>query len=136
MLEQVRGDNCRDQVRGAGTNHPATVEMYDEIGLYSKLEPRGIIAPLFHYWDRAAGERIAEFDHAHLKDDTRFPFALQCERIKIVEEALAMARANPLSEARMAANVTGFSQHADGVTATIETVCSPDTLRGRYIVSA
>ena len=26
--------------------------------------------------------------HAHLKDDTRFPFVLQCERIKIVEEAL------------------------------------------------
>ncbi len=136
ILEQLSDDNFLDQVPRAGTNHPATLEMYDEIGLYSKLEPRGIIAPLFHYWDRAAGERIAEFDHAHLKDDTRFPFALQCERIKIVEEALAMARANPLCEVRMAANVTGFSQDADGVTATIETVDGPETLRGRYIVSA
>jgi hypothetical protein len=41
--------------------------MYDEVGLY-ELEP-GIIAPLFHYWDRAKSELIAEFDHAVLKDD-------------------------------------------------------------------
>ena len=41
-----------DQVPRAGTNHPATLEMYDDIGLYEKLEPRGIIAPRFQYWDR------------------------------------------------------------------------------------
>src|SRR5215510_1500813 len=88
VIEQLRDDNFLDQVPRAGTNHPATLEMYEDIGLYRRLEPRGIIAPLFHYWDRAKGELIAEFDHAVLKDDTRFPFALQCERIKIVEEAL------------------------------------------------
>ena len=100
VIEQLSDANFLDQVPRAGTNHPATLEMYDEIGLYEKLEPRGIIAPLFHYWDRA-GERIAEFDHAVLKDDTKFPFVLQCERIKIVEEGLKMAKANPLIEVRM-----------------------------------
>ena len=64
-------------------------------GFTSKLEPRGIIAPLFHYWDRHESKLIAEFDHAHLKDDTRFPYVLQCERIKIVEEALKLAKAHP-----------------------------------------
>ena len=59
------------------------------------LEPRGIVAPKFHYWDRQEGRLIAEFDHAQLKDDTRFPYVLQCERIKIVEEALEMAKAHP-----------------------------------------
>src|SRR6516164_9388224 len=93
--------------------------MYDRIGLYRKLEPRGIIAPVFHYWDRAANELIAAFDHVHLKDDTRFPYVLQCERIKIVEEALKMAKAHPDIDLRLSTTFTGFTQDADGVTAQV-----------------
>jgi 3-(3-hydroxy-phenyl)propionate hydroxylase len=136
VIEQLTDENFLDQVPRAGTNHPATLEMYDAIGLYEKLEPRGIIAPLFHYWDREKGERIAEFDHAVLKDDTRFPFALQCERIKIVEEALEMAKANPLVDVRMGTNFVGFTQTEDGVVAFVENPAGEkEALRGRYIVS-
>jgi 3-(3-hydroxy-phenyl)propionate hydroxylase len=136
VIEQLRDDNFLDQVPRAGTNHPATLEMYDDIGLYKRLEPRGIIAPLFHYWDRKKGERIAEFDHAVLKDDTRFPFALQCERIKIVEEALQMAKDNPLIEVRMGTAFTGFTQDADSVTAFVENEAGEtESIEGRYIVS-
>jgi 3-(3-hydroxy-phenyl)propionate hydroxylase len=137
LVEQLSDDNFLDQVPRAGTNHAATLEMYDDIGLYQKLEPRGIIAPLFHYWDREKGERIAEFDHAVLKEDTRFPFALQCERIKIVEEALAMAKGSPLIDVHMGTNFTGFTQDADRVTARVENAqAERETIRGRYIVSA
>ena len=136
VIEQLRDDNFLDQVPRAGTNHPATLEMYEDIGLYKKLEPRGIIAPLFHYWDREKGERIAEFDHAVLKDDTRFPFALQCERIKIVEEALQMAKDNPLIDVRMGTNFTGFAQDAESVTAFAENEAGEtESFKGRYIVS-
>jgi 3-(3-hydroxy-phenyl)propionate hydroxylase len=91
---------------------------------------------LFHYWDRAKSERIAEFDHAVLKDDTRFPFALQCERIKIVEEALQMAKDNPLIEVRMGATFTGFTQDADKVTAFVQNQAGEtQSIEGRYIVS-
>src|SRR5215470_5645792 len=136
VVEQLTDANFLDQVPRAGTNHPATLEMYDEIGLYEKLEPRGIIAPLFHYWDRASSERIAEFDHAVLKNDTKFPFVLQCERIKIVEEGLKMAKANPLIEVRMGSTFTGFRQDSDGVTAFVENEAGEkETIRGRYIVS-
>jgi 3-(3-hydroxy-phenyl)propionate hydroxylase len=137
VIEQLADENFLDQVPRAGTNHPVTLEMYDDIGLYAKLEPRGIIAPLFHYWDREKAERIAEFDHIHLRNDTPFPFALQCERIKIVEEALAMAKANPLIEIRMATTFTGFTQDGDGVTAFVDNEAGEqESLRGRYIVSA
>jgi 3-(3-hydroxy-phenyl)propionate hydroxylase len=137
VFEQLRDDNFLDQVQRAGTNHPATLEMYDDIGLYQKLEPRGIVAPLFHYWDRAKGERIAEFDHAVLKDDTRFPFALQCERIKIVEEALKMAKAAPLIQVRMGTTFIGFTQNANGVMAEFENEAGEkENVAGRYIVSA
>src|SRR3954464_13570903 len=136
IIEQLRDDNFLDQVPRAGTNHPATLEMYDDIGLYKRLEPRGIIAPLFHYWDRGKNERIAEFDHAVLKDDTRFPFALQCERIKTVPEALKRGKANPSIDVRMGTAFVGFSQNEDEVIAFVENSAGEkEPLRGRYIVS-
>ncbi len=136
VVEALGADNFLEQVPRAGTNHPATLELFDAIGLYPKLAPRGIVAPLFHYWDRHEDELIAEFDHAHLKDDTCFPFVLQCERIKIVEEALALARAHPLIDVRLSTTFTSFTQDADGVTAC---VVNPDggseTIAGAYLVS-
>src|SRR5205807_8141519 len=117
LVETLGEDNFLEQIPRAGTNHPATLEMYDRIGLYQKIEPRGIIAPIFHYWDRAKGELIAAFDHAHLKDDTRFPYVLQCERIKIVEEALKMAKAHPNIDLRLSTTFTSFEQNADHVIA-------------------
>jgi 3-(3-hydroxy-phenyl)propionate hydroxylase len=137
LIEALGPDNFLEQVPRAGTNHPATLEMFDRIGLYQKLEPRGIIAPLFHYWDRANDELIAEFDHGHLKEDTRFPYVLQCERIKIVEEALALAKAHPGIELRLSTTFTAFTQDADGVTATVTNRAGEtQMLRGSYIVSA
>ena len=137
LIEALGEDNFLEQVPRAGTNHPATLEMYDRIGLYERLEPRGIIAPVFHYWDRADNELIAAFDHVHLKDDTRFPYVLQCERIKIVEEALAMAKAHPGIDLRLSSTFTGFAQGASGVTARFTNPAGEaETVAGAYIVSA
>jgi len=136
LVEALGDDNFLEQLPRAGTNHPATLEMLDRIGLYQKLEPRGIIAPVFHYWDRHEGKLIAAFDHIHLKNDTRFPYVLQCERIKIVEEALTVAKAHPNIDLRLSTEFVSFEQNADGVTAR---VINPDgeaeTIEGRYIVS-
>ncbi len=136
LIEALNDDNFLDQVPRAGSNHPATLELLDRIGLYDLIEPRGIIAPLFHYWDRHENKLIAEFDHIHLKDDTRFPYVLQCERIKIVEEALKLAKAHPNIEVRLSTTFTAFEQDADGVTAHLTNAAGEDeTIRGSYIVS-
>jgi 3-(3-hydroxy-phenyl)propionate hydroxylase len=137
LIEALGDENFLEQVPRAGTNHPATLEMFDRIGLYARLEPRGIIAPVFHYWDRASHELIAAFDHIHLKDDTRFPYVLQCERIKIVEEALKMAKAHPGIDLRLSSAFTGFTQSASGVTAQFTNPAGEaETIEGAYIVSA
>ena len=136
LIEALGDDNFLEQVPRAGTNHPATLELFERIGLYKLLEPRGIIAPKFHYWDRHEGKLIAEFDHIHLKDDTAFPYVLQCERIKIVEEALKLAKAHPNIDLRLSTTFTAFTQDADGVTATVTNLSGEtETIRGRYIVS-
>ena len=137
IFESLSRDNFLNQVPRAGTNHPATLEMYDQIGLYEKLEPRGYRAPLFHYWDRSGPTMIAEFDHALLKEDTKFPFVLQCERIKIVEVALEMALANPHCTVLMDTTFTGFTQTSDGVMACGQTGDGDHVeAHGTYVVSA
>jgi 3-(3-hydroxy-phenyl)propionate hydroxylase len=137
LVEALGEHNFLEQVPRAGTNHPATLELFARIGLYDKLEPRGIVAPLFHYWDRHERKLIAEFDHAHLKDDTRFPYVLQCERIKIVEEALKLAKAHPDIELRLSTTFTAFTQSVDGVMAQVSNpVGEIESIAGAYLVSA
>ncbi len=137
LIEQLADENFLDQVPRAGSNHPATLEMFDAIGLYDTLEPLGIVAPRFQYWDRQTGTMIAEFDHGLLKDDTRFPYVLQCERIKIIEVALKAAKAHPLIDVRMATTLTGFEQDGNGVRAEATNAgLETETFTGRYIVSA
>ena len=137
LIESMSDDNFLDQVPRAGSNHPTTLEFFDRIGLYAKMEPRGLIAPKFQYWDRQDNALIAEFDHALLKDDTRFPYVLQCERIKIIEEALKMAKAHPLIEVRMATEFVSFEQNGDAVLAQVKNAAGEtETIRGSYLVSA
>jgi len=136
LVEALGDDNFLEQVPRAGTNHPATLEMLDRLELYQKLEPRGIIAPVFHYWDRRESQLIAAFDHIHLKNDTRFPYVLQCERIKIVEEALKMAKAHPNVDLRLSTEFIAFAQDADGITARVKNPAGEEeTIEGRYLVS-
>ena len=124
-----------DQVRRAGTIHAATLEMLDDIGLYGRLEGRGLVAPLVHYWDRGDPEPIAVFDHAVLAGDTRFPHALQCDRLKLIEEALKMASDTDLIEIRVGTELVGFEQDGDSVTAVTETADGErQALRGTHLV--
>ncbi len=140
LIESMTPENFLDQVPRAGTNHPPTLEMFDRIGLYKKIEPRGLIAPVFHYWERKGPkgpELIAEFDHVHLKDDTPFPYVLQCERIKIVEEAMKMVVEDPLCDLRTGTQFDSFEQTAYGVVASITNQDgAAERIEGRYIVSA
>jgi len=137
LIESRNDANLLDQVPRAGTNHPATLEMFDRIGLYQRIEPRGLIAPIFHYWERQGPELVAAFDHKYLQDDTPFPYVLQCERIKIVEEAWQMAKEDALCTLLMDTTFSSFEQHADGVVVSATTGDGEKVeLRGRYLVSA
>jgi len=137
LIEALGEHNFLEQVPRAGTNHPATLELFARIGLYDKLEPRGIIAPLFHSCDRHEGKLVAEFDHVHLKDDTSFPYVLQCERIKIVEEALKLVKSHPGIELRLSTEFMAFSQTADGVTVKVTNPTGEsEAIAGSYLVSA
>ena len=137
IVETMSDEKFLDQVPRAGSNHPSTLEFFDKIGLYERMLPRGIVAPKFQYWDRQGASVIAEFDHIHLKDDTKFPFVLQCERIKIIEEALKMAKEHPLISVRMSTTFTGFSQTEDDVAVQVSNSDGEtEIITGSYLASA
>src|ERR1700674_5083140 len=77
----------------AATTHAATLEMLAELGLVDDVIRRGLIAPKFSIWDRASGEVIAAFDFGALKDDTRYPFVVQCEQHNLNNMVIERLRA-------------------------------------------
>src|SRR5215472_13088180 len=54
----------------AATTHPATLDLLSEDGLSDDMARVGLVAPIFHFWDRPANKLVAEFDHAVLVNDT------------------------------------------------------------------
>jgi 3-(3-hydroxy-phenyl)propionate hydroxylase len=137
LVESFGETEFSHQMHRAGSNHPVTLEMYAEVGIYDRLEARGLIAPTFQYWDRERGELIAEFDHAVIKDLTPYPFVLQCERLKVCEEALALAKEQELCDVRLGRTLVSFEQGADFVEAVVQLKDgSEERIRGRYIVSS
>src|SRR6478735_9261571 len=68
----------------AATTHAATLEMLAELGLVEEVIRRGL---------------IDEFDFGALKDDTRFPYVVQCEQHKLAD--MATERLRRLSQARV-----------------------------------
>ena len=56
---------------------------------------RGLIEPKFRIWDREPRQLIVEFDFGVLKDDTRFPYVVQCEQHKLAKMAIEQTAAVP-----------------------------------------
>lgn len=76
----------------AATTHPATLDLLADDGLSADMARVGLVAPIFQFWDRPTGRKVAEFDHALLKDDTEHPFVVQCEQFKTAKLILERVR--------------------------------------------
>jgi 3-(3-hydroxy-phenyl)propionate hydroxylase len=120
----------------AATTHAATLEMLAELGLVEEVIRRGLIEPKFRIWDRASREVIAEFDFAVLKDDTRFPYVVQCEQHKLAN--MAIERLRRLAHARVdfSARVMSVRQFDDRVEALVEDARGSRKIAGSYLIGA
>jgi 3-(3-hydroxy-phenyl)propionate hydroxylase len=118
----------------AATTHAATLEMLAGLGMVDEVIERGLVEPLFRIWDRASRSIVAEFDFGRLKDETPYPFAVQCEQHKLA--AMAIARLQKFSHARIefSARVTDLTQSADGVEITVESAGGVRKVGGSYLI--
>ena len=128
-------DRVNDAPRAA-TTHAATLEMLDELGLVEEVIRRGLVEPLFRTWDRATGRLIAEFDFGRLKNDTRYPFAVQCEQHKLAGMAIARLRDCPHANVEFSARVTALRQTGEAVEISVETAAGTRTVSGTYLIGA
>src|SRR5215475_14370594 len=104
----------------AATTHAATLEMLAELELVEEVTRRGLVEPKFRIWDRAKRELIVEFDFGLLKNDTRFPYVVQCEQHKLANMTLERLNAMPHVSVAFSAQVSGsYLVGADGGRSTV-----------------
>jgi 3-(3-hydroxy-phenyl)propionate hydroxylase len=129
-------DAAIDEAPRAATTHPATLEMLADLGLVDDVIARGLVARTFQFWDRPSGTLIAEFDHAVLSHDTRYPFVVQCEQHKLANLVIERLRGIPDASFAFSARVTGVDADADSVTITIERNGASERVTGSYLIGA
>jgi 3-(3-hydroxy-phenyl)propionate hydroxylase len=96
----------------------------------------GLIAPIFQFWDRPSGELVAQFDHAMLKNDTRFPYVVQCEQFKTAKLIFDRLRRLSNVEVNFGHTVTGVAQNGSVVTVRVRDACRESKHTGTWLIGA
>src|SRR6516162_2766800 len=129
-----KGDILHQHPRAA-TIHPASLDILDDLGVYERIEPLGIVCPIVNYYDQC--ELLASFDHAILADEARHPWVLQCEQDKVSRVLFTMARDVPNFAIRTGTEVIDCSQSADAVDVEIRTADGArERVSGDYLIGA
>jgi len=128
-------EGLQDDPRAA-TTHPATLEVLDEGGLVDDMIRVGLVTPVFQFWDRPTGKLVAEFEHALLKDDVKYPFVVQCEQFKT--SRLILERLEKLSNVNVFFNheVMRVRQDANQVHVTVRTGDGEKPFTGKWLIGA
>ena len=120
----------------AATTHAATLEMLADLGMVDEVIERGLVEPLFRIWDRATKRLVAEFDFGILKNETPYPYAVQCEQHKIASMAIERLKKYPHAQIEFCARATSVMQNADGVEIEVETKDGKRKVAGSYLIGA
>ena len=132
LLEQQ--DAPRDH-RRATTFHPPTLEYLDDLGMVDKVLDDGRVTPVWQFRDRKEGV-IAEFDLGALKDETRYPYRVQCEQMELNRALYAELDGMANVDIRFSHEVTGAEQDADTASVTANTPDGEARFTGRYVFGA
>ena len=129
-----KGDILHQQARAA-TIHPASLDILDDLGVYERIEPLGLVCPIVNYYDQQ--ELLASFDHAVLAAETHHPWVLQCEQDKVSRVLFAMASGLPTLKIETETELIDCSQCADGAEVEVKRADgSHDRVKGRYLIGA
>jgi len=120
----------------AATTHPATLDLLADDGLADDMASVGLVAPIFQFWDRPSGEKVAEFDHVVLKGDTQHPFVVQCEQFKTAKLILDRVRKLPNVEVLFRHEVIDVTQTGDAVRIEVRSPSGAKTDSGAYLIGA
>lgn len=120
----------------AATTHPATLEVLGAAGLVEEMARLGLVAPIFQFWDRPSGRLVAQFDHAVLKDDTAYPYVIQCEQFKTSNLILKRLERLPQVEILFEHEVLDVHQTEDKVSVEVRGPDGIATHTADYLIGA
>ncbi|MCX7310649.1 MAG: NAD(P)/FAD-dependent oxidoreductase [Hyphomicrobiales bacterium] len=129
-------DDKVNEMPRAATTHAATLEMLAKLGMVDEIIKRGYVEPLFRIWDNLTKQMIAEFDFRLLKDETPYPFAVQCEQHKLAGMAIERLKAYPHAKVEFSARVGSIQQSADGVEVEVEAGGETRKVSGSYLIGS
>src|SRR3569833_3945992 len=101
----------------AGSFHPPTLELMAPSGITARMHEHGIKVRHWQIRNRP-GDLVAEFDLDLLRDVTPDPNRLHLEQHRLTPIQLDLLQQQGGVEIHFGHAVTGFTQHADGVTVT------------------
>jgi len=94
-----------------------------------------LLAPTMQYRDRQQG-RIAEFDFSVLRNDTRYPYRLQCEQFKLVDWAHRRFAAIPGARLLFGHAVIDVAQGEDEVVVRADTPDGECIFKADFVIAA
>jgi 3-(3-hydroxy-phenyl)propionate hydroxylase len=118
----------------AATTHAATLSMLEDLGLVEEVIRVGLVEPKFRVWDRASREIIAEFDFGILKNDTPYPYVVQCEQHKLANMTIERLKRLPNVTVAFSSRIVDLVQHDDRVEVDVQTSAGTQRLPASYLI--
>jgi len=119
----------------AGTFHPPTQELMEPLGITARMHEIGIKVPRWQQRDRTEGI-VVEWDLGLLKNDTPYPYRFHLEQHRLTPIVFDLLKQYPHAQVRFSARMAGFTQDADGVTVTAQTLDGDEEITGAWLVGA
>ena len=107
----IEKEESLTKIPKASTIHPASLEIYDELGLLEEIKARGLVADRFQYWNRSSNEIIAEFHLSELKEETKYPYRVQCEQYQLTSICYDYLSKSDLISFEFGTEIIGISKY-------------------------
>ena len=119
----------------AGTFHPPTLEMLDQVGVTSAMLSLGIRVPRWQSCDMSYG-LVAEWDLGLLKDDTPYPFRLHLEQHRLTPILLEALKAFSHVQVLFNHRFESLTQSANHVEVKLQTPDGPQLWQVSWLIGA
>ena len=117
----------------AGTFHPPTLEMLDQVGVTAAMLALGIQVPRWQSCDMSHG-LVAEWDLGLLKNDTPYPFRLHLEQHRLTPILLDALKRHSHVQVLFNHRFESLTQNATDVQVNVHTPDGPQTWRVQWLV--
>ncbi len=120
----------------ASTLHPPTLEMFDEWGVADAVIERGRRVDRLQYWERRSRTLVAEFPYRLIRDDTPYPFRLQCPQYQVTPVLLDALRAQKTARVHFNHRLLDFRDRGDHVEVRVENGGAQKSVKGAWLCGA